>query len=65
MALYPNPIFSGDGPTLQVDISATVMPQIIIYNLLGAEVVNATIASLDQGRHDIYLTPILSPQMNC
>jgi len=63
LALYPNPIFSGDGPTLQVDISATVMPQIIIYNLLGAQVVNTTIPSLDQGRYDISLAPILSPQM--
>ena len=63
LALYPNPIFSGDDPTLQVDISATVMPQIIIYNLLGAQVVNATIPPLDQGRHDISLVPIFSPQM--
>ena len=64
MAIYPNPIYFGDAAKLKVDISATVMPQIIIYNLLGAEVVNTTIPSLDKGRHDIPLWPILSPQMS-
>ena len=64
LAIYPNPIYFGDAAKLKVDISTTIIPQIIIYNLLGAEVVNTTIPSLDKGRHDIPLWPILSPKMN-
>ena len=63
LLFYPNPIYFGDAPILKVDISDTVMPQIIIYNLLGEEVVNAIMPSFDQGRHEISLTQILSPQM--
>jgi len=63
LAIYPNPIYFGDAPILKVDISTTVMPQIKIYNMLGAEVVNVTISSLNQGRHDISLKYILSPKM--
>ena len=64
LAIYPNPIYFGDAAKLKVDISTTIIPQIIIYNLLGAEVVNTTIPSLDKGRHDIPLSPILSPKMS-
>lgn len=64
LAIYPNPIYFGDSPILQIDISTPVTPQIKIYNLLGAEVVNTSITSLEQGRHNVSLTPILSPQMS-
>jgi len=63
LVFYPNPIYSGDTPTIQVDISSLISPQIKIYNLLGEEVVNAIIPSLIQGRHDISLAPIFSTQM--
>jgi hypothetical protein len=63
LAIYPNPIHFGDSPILQIEISTPVIPQIKIYNLLGAEVVNATILPLDQGRHNVSLTPLLSAQM--
>ena len=40
------------------------MPEIIIYNLLGSEVSNITVSSLDKGRHEIPLLPILPPQLS-
>tara|TARA_B110000438_G_C15778290_1_gene635091 strand:+ start:105 stop:1769 length:1665 start_codon:yes stop_codon:yes gene_type:complete len=64
VSIYPNPIYFGDASILELDISATVMPQIIIYNLLGTEVVNTTIPSLNQGRHGISFSPILSSEMS-
>jgi hypothetical protein len=64
LAIYPNPIYFGDAPILKIDITTAVMPQIIIYNLLGAEVVNTTITSVDKGRHDILLSPIIPPKMS-
>jgi len=63
LAFYPNPIYPGDTPTLQVDISTTVIPQIKFYNLLGAEILNTTMPSLEQGRHNIYLTPNISSRI--
>lgn len=63
LAIYPNPIHFGDSPILQIDISRPVPPQIKIYNLLGAEVVNTTMAPLKEGRHNVSLTPLLSAQM--
>jgi len=64
LVIYPNPIYFVDSPKLKVDITSTVMPEIIIYNLLGSEVANVTVSSLDKGRHEIPLLPILPPQLS-
>ena len=64
LAIYPNPIYFVDSPKLKVDISSTVIPEIIIYNLLGSEVANVTLSSINKGRHEIPLLPVLPTQLS-
>ena len=59
VSIYPNPIYAGDAVMLILDIEKSIIPQIIIYNLLGLEVLRTSMPSLSQGRHEVPLYPIL------
>ena len=59
VSIYPNPIYTGDAAMLILDIEKSIIPHIIIYNLLGREVLRTSMPSLLQGRHEVPLYPIL------
>jgi len=63
VSIYPNPIRTGVAVKLRLDIEKTVIPQIIIYDLLGREVLRTSMSSLSQGRHEVPLYPILPTHM--
>ena len=64
LGMYPNPIFSGDAPVLEVDIHTEIIPQIIIYNMLGSEIVRTDFGLVNQGRHELSLSPMLDTKLS-
>ena len=57
-SLYPNPCYIGDTPIIMLDVKETLTPRIIMFDILGREVLNTSILTLTQGRHEIPLSAI-------
>ena len=64
VSIYPNPFYVSDTPILQFDISYSVRPNLVIYDLQGNEFVNISLSQLDQGRHELNLATFLPSIMS-
>jgi len=62
---YPNPVYSGSNFTILIDVGADMIaPRDELYNIHGQVAVSSSGGDLIQGRHELQLSNILSPQLS-